>query len=98
MGQKKVFQVYLFFLIILTTKPINSSWVIEKKIGTLFFSEKPLSEEQLVTKFGKNGGRSYQKKFQTSRRMETVMDGCVAAVAAAVAAHQRRKQRTKNIY
>ena len=27
-----------------------------------FFSEEALSEEQVVIKFGKNGGRSYQKK------------------------------------
>ena len=34
---------------------------------------------------------------QTSYRLETRMDDCVAAVTAAVAAYRRRKQRIKNI-
>ena len=77
-----------------------------------------------MRKFGKNGGRSYQKKTkqknsyyssdtkassgrtdakvqiclqtQTSCRLETDMDDCVAAVTAVVAAYRRRKQRIKN--
>ena len=46
-------------------------------------------------------GRTLKFKFsfrtQTSCRLETCMDDCVAAVMAAVAAYRRRKQRIKSI-
>ena len=92
----------------MTTNSINSFWDRKKKTFGALFSEEPLSEEQLVRKFGKREEEVIRKFLirekvprdmkaslgrvqirllaKTSCEMETGVDDCVKAVAAAVAA------------
>ena len=59
MDEKKSNRFYLFFSDIdhklYLTDQKNTYW-------DHFFSEEGLSEEQLIRKYGKNGGRNYSKK------------------------------------